>query len=328
MIAVPAAIDAEALSLPRPGDTLLQFGGQTMGTTWAVACYAPPSLTHSALAEALQAALAILVGQMSHWEQGSDLSRFNRAPAGTWLALPPEFFAVLQSALHVARDSEGAFDPALGFSSDRWGFGPSGARLQPPEPVSAHPPSAGWRGVQMDYARRLALQPGGVSLDFSSIAKGFAVDHLAALLRAAGIRSYLVEIGGELFGWGVKPDGQPWWVDLEPPPHCPIPLRIALCGLSAATSGGYRRFFEHQGRRYAHTLDPRTGEPLAAPPASVTVIHPTCMGADAWSTALLVLGVEYGLQLANQKQIAAFFIEQRGERWQASWSRPFDAMLS
>ena len=161
------------------------------------------------------------------------------------------------------------------------------------------------------------MQPGGVQLDLSAVAKGYGVDRLAFYLKSQGVQHYLVEVGGELRGAGLKPDGQPWWVVLEQVPgadgaEAADELVLALHGLSVATSGDYRRYFERDGRRYSHTIDPRNGVPIANDLASVTVVHPQCMAADAWSTALTVLGAEQGLRLAERLGLAARFVARSG----------------
>jgi thiamine biosynthesis lipoprotein len=171
----------------------------------------------------------------------------------------------------------------------------------------------------LDHAGRRLYQPGGVILDLSSVAKGYAVDRLALRLETLGVRHYLVEVGGELRGAGVKPDGQPWWVELEGVPDAPaasssapIPQSVvALHGLAVATSGDYRRYFHHARRRASHTLDPRSGYPIANEVASVTVLAPTCMAADALSTALTVMGVDAGLPFAEGRGLAARFLLRR-----------------
>jgi thiamine biosynthesis lipoprotein len=168
---------------------------------------------------------------------------------------------------------------------------------------------------RLDRVQRRLYQPGGAVLDLSSVAKGHAVDRLALRLEALGVRHYLVEAGGELRGAGVKADGQPWWVELEGVPDAigaPIPQSVvALHGLAVATSGDYRRYFHHAQRRASHTLDPRSGYPIANDLASVTVLAPTCMAADALSTALTVMGVEAGLAYADGRGLAARFLLRR-----------------
>jgi len=256
------------------------MGGETMGTRWHVRLAAPANFDRTALLAIIDARLETILAQMSHWRANSVLGRFNRSPGGTWCALPADFARVYQAALDVAERSGGAFDPAIGELVNLWGFGPEPITSPPDETSLA---TARERGgiAHLAYdpdARRLR-QPGGVSLDFSGIAKGYAVDALGAVLRQRGCHHALVEIGGELLGMGLRPDGDPWWVDLETPAAGIAPLRIALHQLGVGTSGDYVR-----GR---HTIDPRTGQPVMHALA-VSVIHRSAMMADAWATALTV----------------------------------------
>jgi thiamine biosynthesis lipoprotein len=312
-----------------------------MGTSWSVRVVEHGRVT-SHLQHGLQQQLDRVVAQMSHWQEDSDLGRFNRAAAGTWNRLPEPFFSVLAFADSVARASGNACDPGAGALVNRWGFGPA-PRYDAPgfiAPAAAEVQTLlDQRSTQqllLDHAARIAFQPGGMLLDLSAVAKGYGVDCLAQYLDAQGMEHYLVEVGGELRGAGVKPDGQPWWVALEEPTEqaaiadsgnaqpgpdgLPIgsarpgaePIVVALHGLSVATSGDYRRFFMDGQRRYSHTIDPRTGMPVANDVASVTVVHAECMAADAWSTAFTVLGPVAGLALAEEQGIAARFLVREG----------------
>jgi thiamine biosynthesis lipoprotein len=200
---------------------------------------------------------------------------------------------------------------------------PDAARL-------AHARAAtGWRRLALDPVRRAAWQPGGLALDLSAIAKGFGVDRVARRLEALGLDSHLVEVGGELRGGGVKPDGQPWWVRLEhPAPDADAPQTLlALHGLCVATSGDYRRWFDHDGQRYSHTIDPRDGRPIRHGLASVTVIHAECMQADAWSTALGVLGPQAGPTLADRLGLAARFVVRNGGGFDELASAAYERLL-
>jgi thiamine biosynthesis lipoprotein len=329
-VLVPLAISPV---LPAQGEIVRVFSGISMGTTWSARVVMP---TAAATPHAvLQAALDEVVAQMSHWEPGSDLRRFNRAPAGSWHQLPAPFFHVLRYALSVAHASDGAYDPCAGALVERWGFG---AQRRHDEPGFGTPDSTeiaallalpGWRDVQLDEATRQAYQPGAVELDLSSVAKGYAVDQLARCLDARGIHHYLVEVGGELRGAGVKPDGQPWWVELEGVPDAAgsTPTVVALHGLALATSGDYRRYFHHAGARMPHTIDPRSGWPITNQVASVSVLHAECMAADALSTVLWVLGAEAGLAFAEDRQLAARFLVRRGDQLDEIRSSALDAML-
>ena len=183
--------------------------------------------------------------------------------------------------------------------------------------------------MQFDAATRRLYQPGGVQLDLSSVAKGFAVDQLARALRMQGASHFLVEVGGELRGAGVKPDGQPWWVTLEGVPDAgeQAATVVALHGLAVATSGDYRRHYLHRGARASHTLDPRTGYPIQNNVASVTVLHAECMAADALSTALSVLGLEAGMRFAEAHNLAARFLLRGPDGLEEASTSAFKAML-
>ncbi|WP_424814588.1 FAD:protein FMN transferase [Roseococcus sp. YIM B11640] len=294
-----------------------------MGTTWSVRYVGGPE--PEALRTGIEAVLARIVGQMSGWESGSDICRFNAAAPGTWHGLPEDFAAVLRCALEIAAETGGAFDPTMGTLTDLWGFGPRAVAPGLPDPMALASALAhrGWERLRLDGHR--LLQPGGVALDFCGIAKGHAVDLVAETALAAGAESLLADIGGELRGHGVKPDGSPWWVGLEAVPGAEAEgLVVALHGLSVATSGEYRRHFDHDGRRYAHTLDPRSGWPVAHDLASVTVLHPSCMRADALATALTVLGPEAGMQHATRHGLRALFVTRGGDE---TMSPALEAML-
>lgn len=304
-----------ALTTPpaRPvGGSVRAFGGATMGTTWSAKAVLPATVDLPALEAMVQRALNAVVAQMSPWEPLSDLCRYNRAPAGSWIRLPEATLTVLRRAIEVAETSDGAFDPTLGALTDLWGFGPRPFSGAPPErdAVTALRETGGWKRLTLDG--EALFQPGGLKLDLNGIAKGFGVDQAAAALDRAGVKSYLVEVGGELRGTGAKPDGQPWWVELERPPSANDAEKtlVALHDLSVATSGDYRRFFDHEGRRYAHTLDPATGAPVTHATVSVTVLATDCMSADAWATALTVMAPDAALAFAAKHDLAALIVSR------------------
>ncbi|GAA5787383.1 FAD:protein FMN transferase [Chitiniphilus shinanonensis] len=306
------------------------LAGRTMGTSWSVRLAGPERMPLDALRAGIQRELDGVVASMSHWRADSAVGRFNDAPAGGWQALPADCFEVLVCAQTVAAQSDGAFDATVGALVDAWGFGPPGRRVALPDAaqVAALRERCGWRRLALDHDGRRALQPGGLRLDFSGIAKGYGVDRVAGFLARCGVPGWLVEVGGELRGHGIKPDAQPWWTALETPPDSALTdTVVALHGLAVATSGDYRQAFEHEGVRYAHTLDPRSGRPLRDAPASVTVLHPQCMLADAYATALTVLGVEQGLAFAERHQLAARFLIRDARGLQEHHSPAYAAML-
>lgn len=316
--AVPApvrGVAAPGAATDTASAALRELRGLSMGTTWSVKLVAAAAAL-PALERGIQARLDEVVAQMSTWETGSDISRYNRAEAGSVHALPAAFADVLQAALALAADTDGAYDPTIGPLTDLWGFGPAGARAQAPAsaPLAQARERVDWRRLRFDAARNELLQPGGAYLDFSSIAKGYGVDRVADWLLAQGVADCLVEVGGELRGHGRKPDGGAWRVAVEQPGHeDQTAAVIALDGLAIATSGDYRRYFQRDAQRYSHTLDPRTGAPIEHALASVTVLHERCMHADALATALTVLGVRAGLAYANRRQLAALFVAREGD---------------
>ena len=329
-IVIPPTITPAAFA-QRADGPVERLIGRSMGTGWSVRYVPAGGLSSAHLQQGVELILSAIVDQMSTWEAQSGISRFNRSSPGEWQALKPEFLDVLDAALRIADRSGGAFDPTVGDLVDLWGFGPSGGHAGLPDPgaVDALRTEAGWRQIELDKAaaraRRLAPS---ASLDFSGIAKGYAVDRIADWLAGQGILNFLVEIGGELRGGGLKPDGQPWWVDAEIPPGCAVqPLRFALHQVAVATSGDYRRAMERQGKRWSHTLDPRTGRPLDNGVASVTVLHSSAMLADAWATAIGVLGQDEGLDLARREKIAAQIIRRGPEGAEESLSPALRAML-
>lgn len=327
-----------ALPAQRPAGEVYTLSGQSMGTYWTVRYLLPATLTEAAVYTLISDALALVVAQMSTWQADSDLSRFNQAAADSWHTLPAHCFTVLACALALAADTDGAFDPTIGPLVNLWGFGPSGQRHAPPAITEIETTQArcGWQQLQVDVARKRVRQPGGIYLDFSGIAKGFAVDLVAQALQQAGLSHYLIEVGGELYGHGLKPDGQPWWVALETPPTASgEPAILALHGLAVATSGDYRRYFEHDGQRYAHTIDPRSGVPTGGKGdhghlhalVSVTVLHDSCMMADALATAFTVMGTQAALAYASQHNIAMMCLAQSPTALEEYCSPTLKAML-
>ncbi|WP_233574878.1 FAD:protein FMN transferase [Stagnimonas aquatica] len=323
---IPTRLSAAAEAGPEPAARLLELSGESMGTRWSVKLATARALAVEDLQSGLQAELDRVVAQMSHWREDSDLGRYNRAAAGSWQTLPADFAAVLREALAVAALSQGAYDPSAGALVDCWGFGPAPARRQAPAAaeIAAALRGVGWQRLRLDGER--LYQPGGCRLDLSAIAKGYGVDLLARYLQARGLSHYLAEVGGELRGQGCKPDGSPWWVALESPDGTGSDLWLALDGVAIATSGDYRRYFEADGQRYPHSLDPRSGYP-ASGLASVSVLHSSCMSADALSTALTVLGWEPAQNFALRHNLATRFLRRRGAGFEEWLSPKLQALL-
>jgi|TARA_R100000501_G_scaffold1440_2_gene4378 thiamine biosynthesis lipoprotein len=291
-----------------------------MGTGWRIRAVVPHAADAERLRAPVEAVFSAVISEMSQWDPMSELSRFNRAPGGTWHAISPGFLAVIDCALLIAGASDGAFDPAMGQATDYWGFGaasaPSGVPMRAPV-VPAH----GWRDIRLDRGKTRLWQPGGVHLDLSGIAKGYAVDDALATLGQLGIDSALVEIGGELAASGVKPDGMPWWVDLDPIPGLATrPTRLGLCSWSVATSGDWQRRRDSGADSWSHTLSPAYRAPLRGGSRSATVLHRACMQADALATVMMVMPPDRALDFANRHDLPVRIVTAAGEvRESAAW---------
>ena len=318
---------------PRPpSDIIRALDGQTMGTTWSARVIAPPGVDEAAIRTAIEEELAAIVAVFSPWEPDSEISRFNAAPEGMW-ALSDPLWTVLNVALDLGDETNGAVDPTLGALVDLWGFGPPGPRsallpVPSDQEIEAARKVSGWRKLRMHRDAQAVMQIGGMQLDFSGIAKGYAVDRVSDLLTAMGATSHLIEIGGELKGRGVKPDAQPWWVEIERIEGSPAPRTIAaLFDLAVATSGDYRRAFTHDGRLYPHTINGETGRPVDNGVASVTVLHASAMMADAYATALSVMGPVEGSEYAEAAGLAAHFVTRTEAGLVERMTPAFIAML-
>lgn len=284
------------------------LNGPTMGTRWSALFFAAPGFDAGNARQALQAAVDEVDAQMSTWKADSDLTRLNRAPVGEQVAVPAMLMEVLKLALAVSRASDGAFDIGVGDAVSAWGFGPAAAAsdLIRSAMTARRVPAT----EALDLGDGSVRKRAPVALDLNGIAKGFGVDRLAETLARLGVRDALVGIDGEMRAMGSRPDGEAWTVAVERPdpdrraPHSVLVLRDC----AVATSGDYRHWVEVRGRRLSHTMDPRRGAPLLDAPASVTVLAPSCAAADAWATALLVLGPVKGGEVARRVGIDALFL--------------------
>jgi thiamine biosynthesis lipoprotein len=321
-------------SVPPPSATAAPvhvLRGQTMGTTWSVQCVNATRFDLNALHDAIQARLDQVVAQMSTWEAGSDIMRFNRLVEGERFTLQDDFLQVLETALAIAAASDGAFDPTISPLVGVWGFGAHAGALGRPAPadLAAARARVGWQQLRFDADQRRVSQPGGVMLDLSAIAKGYGVDVVASLLRGRGFEAALIEVGGELYGFGRKSDGTPWRVLVESSPDEEAdteglePRVLILDGLAVATSGDRWHAYSQDGRRYSHTIDPRSGEPVTDAAAAVTVVATDAMHADAWATALTVMGAAEGRAFATRHGVAARFLQRTAEGLQETMTPTF-----
>lgn len=299
------------------------LNGAIMGTRYCALFYGFERIDETELARALYDAVALVDAQMSNWKTDSDLMRLNAAEPGAWMSLSTELLWVLQTAIQVGAQSSGAFDIAVGDLVGAWGFGPQRrlAAAAEREALRRQPRSSAAAALEFDFGGGRVRKRHPVFLDLSGIAKGFGVDQLARCLEDRGIHDYLVSIDGEYRARGGKPGGQCWSVAIESPQ---AGRREALGVLEMtdgglATSGDYRHFHEQAGKRYAHTFDPLRAVPLDNGVASVSVRARTCMLADAWATALMVLGPERGAELAREQRLDVLFVLRDGDALRQLW---------
>jgi thiamine biosynthesis lipoprotein len=308
-------------SAPTPRGVVLS--GRTMGTSYHVRLdHLPRGVSADRLQAEIDARLDTVNDQMSTYRPGSELSRFNRAPADAWFAVSSATAQVVAAALKVSEQAGGAFDPTVGPLVDLWHFGPGAdiGEVEPPSPaaIEAAKQAVGYRSVAVRLdPPALRKHHAGTRLDLSAIAKGYAVDVIAEYLASLGVKNHLVEIGGEVRAAGESAAGRPWRVGIEKPLEDArgIYKVVALRDAALATSGGYRNFFVSDGRRYSHTIDPRTGSPVEHNLASVSVLADDCMTADAWATALMVLGPKAGYEKAKQLGLAALLLVEEDGRF-------------
>lgn len=285
-----------------------QFSGATMGTQYNVQAVLPLGCDLRAIRKNVHNAVSLVDAQMSTFKPESDLCRFNRAATKQWVPVPGPVCTVVAAANALSLRTDGAFDITVFDAVDAWGFGPSARGAIPLAVVSEQSVNYEDVEVRLNPPALKKLQP--LSIDLCAIAKGFGVDEVAWVLRELGCDNYLVEIAGEVVAQGTKPGGVPWIVGIE----LPVPGRrvvyknVCLKDCALASSGGYRNFIEHEGKKYSHAIDPLTGNPVEGDLLAVTVLMSGCMNADAMATALMVMGRQRAVAFANQHEIAALFI--------------------
>ena len=290
------------------------FFGSTMGTQYTVrVADRPENLDLAGLKQDVERTLARVNSQMSTYQPDSELSRFNRYQGNEWFAVSVETALVVAAGQAVSRVTDGAFDVTVGPLVNLWGFGPTGRpdRIPTDEAIAESRARVGYELLEVRHdppaLRKLRAD---LYVDLSAIAKGFGVDEISRLLEQQGVRSYMVEIGGDVRTRGRKPDGSPWLIGIERPAAGVRMLQcvVELEDRALATSGDYRNFFELDGQRYSHGIDPRSGRPLDHALVSVSVLAEDCTTADAWATALLVLGPDAALSTAQREGLEVLFI--------------------
>lgn len=298
------------------GRDALRITGDTMGTYFVVEIVAESAgqlQRADEYSNAVSAALQDVDSKMSTYKPDSELSRFNRERVPEPFVFSEQTFAVIRMAQQVSEQTDGAFDITVGPLVDAWGFGPDGPAEPPGEALLAQlRERVGYTMLDVDPATQtVEKRYGAVEIDLSAIAKGYAVDRIAETLNEMNLNHYMIEIGGEVRTRGQSPSGDDWNIGIESPDDKTggIVHTVKLSGMALATSGDYRNFYEDaEGQRVPHTIDPRTGVPVSHAAASVSVVHHECALADAYATAMMVLGPDQGLTLAEQLGMPVLFL--------------------
>lgn len=312
---------------------LLHIQGQTMGTYYQVKYVldekqqSEVQLSVEMLKIEIDKRLEVVNNQMSTYRPDSELSRFNKSAKS--LKVSDATRDVIKSALAISKESGGAFDVTVGPLVNLWGFGPDKKPVKVPSQqlIAAQLKRVGSQYLSVKGNTLHKAIP-DLYVDLSAIAKGYGVDQIALYLEKLGIANYLVDIGGELRVHGAKPANKPWTLAIERPSAGQDVQRLIHIGNNAiATSGDYRNYFESDGIRYSHTIDPQTGMPIKHKLASVTVIDQSSMIADGLATAITVLGPEKGLAFAQKLHIPAFLLVKKGDNFSEHYTEEFAPYL-
>jgi len=300
------------------------LAGKTMGTSWSVKYIGNQEVTQEELTAEIQTELNRIEAAMSNWQEDSDVSKFNRLSQGC-LLVSEDTVTVARASQTISQLSDGYFDPTVSPLIEVWGFGVGNQPPEEPEPelLESLLANTGYENFSVSD-RQLCKNDADTHLNFSAIAKGYAVDQVADVLISNNIDRFLVEVGGELYGLGENSQNENWSVGVETPsfgwPQGVYSI-LHLNGNAVATSGDYRNYYELGDHTYSHILNPRTGRPVIHNAASVTVIHESTMMADGWATALLAAGPEEGIRLANKAGISAYMILRDGEEFTSTQSQ-------
>lgn len=329
VIGVLALLAAGCARAPRE----LAISGPAMGTTYSIkVAAAPESLDADQLRAATDEVLDRIDRSMSGYRDDSEIYRFNASRSTDWFEVSSDLATVVDYALQVSQQSNGAFDITVGPLVRAWGFGAAGEPIDLPDEAKLAE-LKGLVGYQKLQARQqppaLRKSDAALVVDLNAIAPGYAVDLMTERLQGLQLRNFMIDIGGEVRARGRNGRGEPWRIaverpiDAEPEPYAIVQLDDA----AVTTSGEYRHYYDRDGRRYSHTIDPRTGRPVEHTLASVVVIGPTSMFTDAWTTALNVLGTEAGRALALQRAMPVLFIEARGNELQSVTTPQFQTYV-
>ena len=313
------------------------LSGLTMGTSYHVTVVEQEGARtdQEKLQLIIDTRLQTINQQMSTYISNSELSQFNRSEVSQPVAVSDELFDVLMLSLELSWLSSGAFDITVGPVVDLWGFGGGSSKVASEEvplqsAIDEKLLQVGFQYIELNVASNTVTKTKNVNIDLSGIAKGYGVDKIREVLKAAGFKNFMVEIGGELYLEGQSDRGLPWRIAIEQPDGSfgKVYSAVNISDRAMATSGDYRNYFEVDGVRYSHTIDPVNGRPVEHNTVSVTVIAESAAYADGLATAINVMGADRGLQLAKQQQLAVYIIVKTADGFEAKYSDAFKPYLN
>lgn len=323
-----ATIMALAACQPTATNKQLKFQGRAQGTYYEITYYDAEGQNFQAEIDSLLDAFNL---SLSVYEPNSIISRINRDEPD--VELDEWFITVFSKAYNVAEQTGGSFDFSVGPLVNAWGFGFTDRMKLTPMTVDSLLTLVGYQNFELDDNKLIKKVPGS-QIDFNAIAKGYAVDVIGHFLESKNINVYLIDIGGEVLARGLKPDGSPWRIGIEKPAEDALSARelkaiVPLKDMAIATSGNYRRFYEEDGLKYSHTIDPFTGYPVQHSLLSASVLAADCMTADAYATAFMVMGLEATVEfLESYPELEAFLIYADEDAKIKTWgSEGFKALI-
>ena len=286
-------------------ESVEQIKGESMGTSYSINVLGDDRIEQDIIDRRLEE----INNTFSTWQHDSELSQLNRAPVDEWIDVSSELYSMLNRSVEIYQQTEGYFDPGIGRLIDLWGFGASGGRTEVPkrEEIEQAFENSSIKFLLMEDGR--VKKTRDIHINLSAIAKGYAVDEVARLIKISGIKNFLVEIGGEVVASGSN-KGDDWVLGVERPDN-KSPIPVVLKDASIATSGNYRNYFIWEGKKYMHIFNPLTGLPANNDLSSVTVIHPQSAMSDAYATAMMAMGSKKAIELANKLKLTALLITNK-----------------
>lgn len=308
--------------------------GKTMGTFWRVSVINLDNEKSEALRKKVQAQLDADDMLLSTWKNDSALMQFNHSASLSPWPVSEAMADIVTESLRVGAKTQGAMDITVGPLVNLWGFGPDKQPVKTPDQAQIEAAKARTglqhlKVINQSGSQYLQKDITGLFVDLSTVGEGYAADHLARLMEHEGISRYLVSVGGALVSRGMNADGKPWRVAIQKPTdrENAVQAIVDINGHGISTSGSYRNYYELDGKRISHVIDPQTGRPIEHKLVSVTVIAPTALEADAWDTGLMVLGTEKAKQVVREQGLAVYMIFKEGDSFKTWTSPQFESFL-